>query len=180
MEVYAQKGDVKSATIKTDFYKIDPNIKIELKTKYANQYNAGGDNALIDGITGTKDFRTGTWQGYWNEDVEAIVYLGKNKYVNIVNVNFLVDQRSWIFLPRTAEILGSEDGITYKSLGKVTFKTTVPTEDSYIESFEVEDRSKNLRYIKLIAKKLGELPEWHLGHKHDGRSWIFVDEILIR
>ena len=34
--------------------------------------------------------------------------------------------------------------------------------------------------LKIKAKKLGELPEWHLGYKHDGRSWIFVDEISIR
>lgn len=180
LKVYAQKDELKSAMIATDFYKIDPNIKIELKTKYANQYNAGGDNALIDGILGTEDFRTGTWQGYWNEDVIAIVDLGKNKYVNIVNVNFLVDQRSWIFLPTSAEILGSEDGVTYESLGKAKFKTTDPKEESYIESFEVKDGPNNFRFIKLIAKKLGELPEWHLGYKHDGRSWIFVDEISIR
>ena len=27
---------------------------------YANAYNAGGNDALIDGIRGTPDFRTGT------------------------------------------------------------------------------------------------------------------------
>ena len=36
------------------------------------------------------------------------------------------------------------------------------------------------RYVKIIAKKLGELPTWHLGYKHEGRSWLFVDEIQIQ
>ena len=107
LSVYAEKNDVKSAIITTDFYKIDPNIKIDLKTKYANQYNAGGDNALIDGITGTEDFRTGTWQGYWNEDVIATVDLGSKKEINEMAINFLRDQRSWIFLPTQVEILES-------------------------------------------------------------------------
>ena len=40
-------------------------------------------------------------------------------------------------------------------------------------------KPQDLRYIKIIAKKLGTLPNWHLGYKHDGRSWIFVDEITI-
>lgn len=40
--------------------------------------------------------------------------------------------------------------------------------------------SKNYRYVKIIAKKLGKLPKWHLGYEHDGRSWIFVDEITIK
>ena len=180
LSVYAQKEDQKSTTIATDFYKIDPNIKVEIKTKYANQYNAGGDNALIDGIIGTEDFRTGTWQGYWDEDVVAIVDLGKNKYVNTVDVNFLVDQRSWIFLPTTAEILGSEDGVVYESLGKARYKTKDPVENVYIENFEVKDGPNNYRYIKIIAKKLGKLPKWHLGYPHDGRSWIFIDEIQIK
>jgi hypothetical protein len=34
--------------------------------------------------------------------------------------------------------------------------------------------------VKIIAKKLGQLPEWHLGYEHDGRSWLFVDEITIK
>lgn len=180
LKVYAQKGDLKSQIITTDFYKIDPNMKVVLNTKYANQYNAGGNNALIDGVIGTEDFRTGTWQGYWNEDVEAIVDLGKNKYVNLISVSFLVDQRSWIFLPTTVEILGSEDGVTYKSLGKARYKATDPVEDVYIENLEVKDGPNNFRYIKLVAKKLGKLPKWHLGYEHDGRSWIFVDEIHIK
>lgn len=75
--MYAEKQGVKSTSITTDFYKIDPIIKIDLKTRYANQYNAGGDNALIDGIVGTEDFRTGTWQGYFDTDLIAIVDLGK-------------------------------------------------------------------------------------------------------
>ena len=33
---------------------------------------------------------------------------------------------------------------------------------------------------KRYSWKLGKLPKWHLGHPHDGRSWIFVDEIRIR
>ena len=56
LSIYSQKGDQKSAVITTDFYKIDPNIKIKLQTSYANQYNAGGDNALIDGILGARRF----------------------------------------------------------------------------------------------------------------------------
>ncbi len=180
LTVYAEKDGQKSVEITTDFFKIDPNLKIKLETPYANQYNAGGDNALIDGILGTEDFRTGTWQGYWNEDVVATVDLGKNKYVNLVNLNFLVDQRSWIFLPKSVEIFASEDGINFQSLGKKNYNTETEIEKVYIENFEVKDGPNNFRYIKVVAKKLGELPKWHLGHAHDGRSWIFIDEITVK
>ena len=179
LQVYAEKNGVKSAVITTDFYKIDPNIKIKLEAKYANQYNAGGDNALIDGIKGTEDFRTGTWQGYWNEDVIATVDLESIKEVKEVSINFLRDQRSWIFLPTQVEIFQSKDG---KSFTKIkTWEAPKPYNTDEVELTTVSiNKNIKTRYIKVVAKKLGELPKWHLGYPHDGRSWIFIDEIEIK
>ena len=180
LKVYSVKNSVKSATIQTKFYKIDPNISIKLETEYANQYNAGGNNALIDGILGTQDFRTGTWQGYWNEDVIATVDLGKEKTINSVLVNFLRDQRSWIFFPTKVECLASNDGKNFVTIGKFNFEKISSSEEVAIKNIEFKQASVSYRYIKIIAKKLGTLPEWHLGYEHDGRSWLFVDEIIIK
>ena len=179
LQVYSQKGETKSSIITTDFYKIDPNIKIELKTKYANQYNAGGNNALIDGILGTEDFRTGTWQGYWNEDVEAIVDFGRRKQISSVEINFLRDQRSWIFLPTDVEIYYSNNGKSFRKIKEWKAAKPFQTDEVKINKVQVNQRLF-ARYIKIKAKKLGELPKWHLGYPHDGRSWIFVDEIMIK
>ena len=182
LSIYSQKGGQKSSVITTDFYKIDPNIKIKLQTSYANQYNAGGDNALIDGILGTKDFRTGTWQGYWNEDVIATVDLGKTSVENgSVEVNFLEDQKSWIFLPSELECLVSTDGVKYNSIGNYSINNTQQNDIIKTKEYTFNySSSLKVRYVKLIAKKLGELPTWHLGYPHDGRSWLFIDEIQIK
>jgi hypothetical protein len=182
LSIYSQKGGQKSAVITTDFYKIDPNIKIKLQTPYANQYNAGGDNALIDGILGAEDFRTGTWQGYWNEDVIATVDLGKISVENgSIEVNFLEDQKSWIFLPSELECLVSTDGVKYNSIGNYSINNTQQTDIIKIKDYTFNYLSSlKVRYVKLIAKKLGELPTWHLGYPHDGRSWLFIDEIQIK
>ncbi len=182
LKVYgADKNGNKSATVATKFYKIDPNLSISLETDYANQYNAGGNDALIDGIFGTLDFRTGTWQGYWDEDVIATVDLGKMKSIEKVKVNFLQDQRSWIFLPTQIECLVSTDGKTFNSIEKGfrTIDAAKPSEEVTIDSHQFLVFPNKVRYVKIIAKKLGELPEWHLGYPHDGRSWIFIDEISI-
>ena len=182
LKVYAEKEGLKSKTITTDFYKINPDIKINLKSEYANQYNAGGDDALIDGIVGAEDFRTGTWQGYFDTDLVAVVDLGKvdNKEGKIT-VNFLEDQRSWIFLPTEVDCLVSSDGKSFRSLGEYNVLNTKEKEDVSVQNyvFKYPPRFK-VRYIKIIAKKLGILPKWHLGYKHDGRSWLFVDEIQIK
>ncbi len=182
LKVYATNDQgTQSATIETKFYKIDPNLSITLETQYANQYNAGGNDALIDGILGTQDFRTGTWQGYWNEDVIAIIDLGKVKPINTISLNFLQDQRSWIFYPTEVECYVSDHPNNfYKNLPKQYLDATVPSENSEIKPVHFSMNGYSARYVKIVAKKLGKLPEWHLGYKHDGRSWIFVDEITIR
>ena len=181
LKVYSEKNNTKSAIVSTEFYKIDPNISIKLETEYANQYNGGGKNALIDGIKGTADFRTGTWQGYFDEDVIATVDLGKITPFKSVSLNFLQDQRSWIFLPSSVECFYSVNGKDFKSIGKININNITESENSKIENylFDIPSYHK-IRYIKIIAKKLGTLPEWHLGYEHKGRSWLFVDEITIK
>ena len=185
LKVYSEKNNVKSATITTDFYKIDPNIKIDLKTKYANQYNAGGDNALIDGVLGAEDFRTGTWQGYFDTDLDVVIDLGKPRKINEVTVGFLEDQRSWIFYPKRISSFVSNDGVNFQAYpnGSKILKPVIKSDKVEIKNIKLDGLNSlrgEYRYIKIIAKKLGKLPEWHLGYKHDGRSWLFVDEIQIK
>ncbi|SNR15549.1 GH92 family glycosyl hydrolase [Tenacibaculum jejuense] len=180
LSAYSKIGETKSAVIKTNFVKIDPNIKISLETAYANQYNAGGDHALIDGIKGARDFRTGTWQGYSNVDVVATVDLGKEKWVESISTNYLEDQRSWIFLPTSVSYYTSVDGKTYKQVADLKIDSAKPKENTNIKEVTMHLKGSNVRYVKVVAKKLGDLPEWHLGYKHNGKSWIFIDEIMIK
>ncbi len=181
LKIYAELNGQKSPIITTEFFKIDPNLSIKLETEYANQYNGGGQKALIDGVFGTQDFRTGTWQGYFDIDLIATVDLGSPKSFENVEVNFLQDQRSWIFYPTQVECLVSKDGKHFQPLNdKQLVNASLPSEDVEIKTISFNRKNANYRYVKIIAKKLGELPEWHLGYKHDGRSWLFVDEITIK
>ena len=181
LTVYSEKKGVKSTAITTKFYKIDPNLSITLETEYANQYNAGGNDALIDGIVGTQDFKTGTWQGYWDENLIAIVDLGSVKPIKNISINFLQDQRSWIFYPTEVECYVSDNSNEFKkTLPKRIIDATLPSEDSKIKTITFSLKNSKARYVKIVAKKLGVLPEWHLGYEHDGRSWLFVDEIIIK
>lgn len=181
LKTYALRNDVKSAVMETQFYKIDPNISISLETDYANQYNAGGNDALIDGIRGSKDFRTGAWQGYQDTDVIAVLDLGSVKPFDTVTVNFLQDQRSWIFFPTEVECYVSDNpNRYYKNLPPQKIDTETPSEESEIKSIQFNMNGYSARYIKIKAKNLGDLPEWHLGHAYNGKAWIFVDEIEVK
>ncbi len=180
LKTYAEANGTKSAVISTQFYKIDPNLSVSLKSSYANQYNGGGDNALIDGIRGTRDFRTGAWQGYQNTDVIAIVDLGKVKPIETISVNFLQDQRSWIFLPTEIECFVSDSPNFYKSLAVQKIASETPSEETKIETITFDMKGYSARYVRIIAKNIGDLPKWHLGSPFKGKAWIFVDEIEIK
>ncbi|WKD87023.1 hypothetical protein KCTC32516_02403 [Polaribacter huanghezhanensis] len=180
LKVYAEKEGQKSATITTEFFKIDPNVTITLKTKYANQYNGGGKNALIDGIIGAEDFRTGTWQGYADSDVIATVDLGKLKEISSTTIGFLEDQQSWIFLPTKVEMYVSTNNKTFTKTASKIIDATKPNGKASVRKIQFNFKNKKVRYVKVVAKKLGVLPTWHLGYKHNGRSWLFADEIEIK
>ncbi|MEM7085199.1 MAG: GH92 family glycosyl hydrolase [Bacteroidota bacterium] len=181
LKTYSEKDGVKSSTLTTEFFKIDPNVSIKLETQFANQYSAGGNDALIDGIKGARDFRTGAWQGYQDQDVIAIVDLGKVRPIGTINVNFLQDQRSWIFLPTEVECYVSDNPRNfYKSLPKSEFKAKDPSDEIKIENASFNMQNYSARYVKIVAKNIGPVPEWHLGFPYDGKAWIFIDEIEIK
>jgi predicted alpha-1,2-mannosidase len=180
VSTYAQKGDAKSVTIHTEFFKIDENLTINLEAEYANAYNAGGNDALIDGIRGTANFRTGTWQGYLDQDVIATVDLGSAQTVSEISINFLEDQGSWIFFPTEVSILVSTDGKRFTKLTEEKSAAPIKDDEVHIKTVSSTKKKSGIRYVKLIAKTLGPVPEWHKGHPYQGRSWIFVDEIAIR
>ena len=74
---------------------------------------------------------------------------------------------------------GSNNGIHFSKLK--TYYTFPPNKDESVVIKRISS-SENVkaRYIKVVAKKLGILPTWHLGYSHNGRSWLFVDEIEIK
>ena len=179
LKTYSEKDGKRSNVLTTQFYKIDPNLSVKLETEYANQYNAGGNDALIDGIRGSKDFRTGAWQGYWGKDVIAVVDLGSIKPIETISVNFLQDQGSWIFYPSEVECYVSPSRTFYKNLPPQKINAGVRSDDPEIKTLTFNMGGYSSRYIKIVAKNFGKLPEWHLGGP-EGDAWIFVDEITVK
>jgi len=180
LKIYSEKNGEKSTVMETQFHKINPNLSIKLDTEYANQYNAGGNDALIDGIYGTKDFRTGVWQGYFDKDLIATVDLGKETLIESIGINFLKDQRAWIFLPKEVTFSVSVDGKKFKKVAHFDAEPITATDSTEIKPYDYYLKGQTIRYIKITAKNLGALPEWHLGYGDDGKCWIFADEITIQ
>ena len=102
------------------FLKFNKKRSISLKTNFSNQYDAGGKDALVDGLRGPNNYLTGRWQGFYGKDFECNVDLG-SKECYLYKYRAIQDVRSWIWLPKKVEFLfASTDGKIFKSIG--TFK----------------------------------------------------------
>ncbi len=180
ISTYTTNSDGKSNIISATYYKKPNNYTIKIKSKYNPQYHAGGPEALIDGIFGTENWRKGEWQGYQSQDFEAVIDLQENKEISTFSANFLQDSRSWILMPTELEFLVSSDNIHFTSTGSLKINDVNPKEnETIIKNYGINlDKTKTTRYVKVIAKNFGKLPEGHQGF--GGNAFIFIDEITVK
>ena len=174
-----RKSNIYSNAISATFFKKPNNYSINIKSKYNPQYHAGGPEGLLDGILGTENWRKGDWQGYQSQDFEAEVDLQEIKSITEISARFLQDQRSWIIMPTKVEYYISEDNVNFTYFGSVNNTLDPKIEENIILNFTAnETNNKKARYVKVIAKNFGKLPEWHQGF--GGDAFIFIDEITIK
>jgi predicted alpha-1,2-mannosidase len=179
IEAYVKTNEGQSNTISATFFKKPNNYSINIKSVYNPQYHAGGPEGLLDGILGTENWRKGDWQGYQRQDFEAVVDLKEVKNISEISARFLQDQRSWILMPTKVEYYISEDNVNFTYFGSVVNTLDPKLEENTILNFTSnENKGKKARYVKVIAKNFGKLPEWHQGF--GGDAFIFVDEILVK
>lgn len=180
---YVENNGQKSNTISATFFKKPNNYSINIKSVYNPQYHAGGPEGLLDGILGTENWRKGDWQGYQSQDFEAVVDLKEVKELFSFKANFLQDSRSWILMPTHLEFLISTDNVNFTSVGSLDIAKNSgidpKDENSFTREFGVLlEKKRSARYVKVIAKNFGKLPEWHQGA--GGDAFIFIDEITIK
>jgi predicted alpha-1,2-mannosidase len=179
-EIINQKPS-RSNIVSAQFFKKPNNYTIQYNSKYDPQYNAGGDEGLIDGIYGTENWKKGEWQGFQGQDLEAVVDLKEVKSIQHFSSNYLQDSRSWILMPTKVEYYTSNDNVNFTFVGSVTNEVDPKQTDNTIKNFEFKSaKVLKARYIKIKATNFGKLPDWHQGFPSNGDAYIFVDEIEVQ
>jgi predicted alpha-1,2-mannosidase len=161
-----------------DFYKRQTDRAIVSLTPYNNQYTGGGNDALVDGMRGGADFRTGSWQGWQGQAMECVIDLGKEQNVTTVSLSCLQETKSWIWFPSRIEIQLSQDGKKFTPAGAIDITEYQKEATPSTREFTTNLRG-SARYVKVIAKPAFEtIPTWHLGA--GGKPWIFADEVIVK
>ena len=151
--------------------------------KYANDfstyYTGGGDFGLVDGLVGSIDFHDGRWQGFSGKDVDVVIDLGEKKTIGTVHINFYEYGNAWILPPKNIILFASDNGSDWEEIDRSEFEINRDGSEKNIHKYTYKPRGlKTMRYLKVLAKNAGPLPEWHEAAGSD--AWLFVDEVIVR
>lgn len=177
---YGKTEKKESAVIENTFVKRDASVHLSLQSTYSNQYAAGGSNALIDGMRGGKEFRTGDWQGFYGQDVVAEVTFDQARTLSEIGVSCIKDMKSWIFYPSEVTVEWSFDGTHFEAAQHIATEQAGETLQfpAIAEYVTLTNTKQAIKKIRFIAKNPGKCPAWHLGAGND--TWVFVDELIFK
>ncbi len=158
-------------------YKAPNDWSIQLQTPCERQYAGGGNEALIDGVRGSVNWRKGNWQGWQKADMAVVIDLQQVRAVKKVTIGFLQDVGAWIVLPGEVLVETSADGKNY--IAYAAGKDFLPVEDKQpqVKNIAFVKSGVQTRYIRITARQYGKLPAWHEGA--GGDTHIFCDEIMV-
>lgn len=170
-------GGTSSGVVTAVFSKTNKNWSVMYVTPYNNQYTGGGNLCLTDERAGGLNFKDGSWQGWWGNDMEVVIDLQRVLSVSSVSAEFLQDQRSWILMPASLEVELSSDGKKFAPMGKSKSTISERDEKPQTEKLTVSAKASKARYVKIRAHNFGKLPAWHLSAGQP--AWIFCDEVFV-
>ena len=175
--IATKSGWGQSAVANRQFVQYRPNVlKVQLSANPDDKYSGQGAQTLIDGIRSSIDFKSQRWLGYQGAHVEVILNLAQEAPVSQIFVSALHDAGSWIFYPTGLEVFKSYDGKTYEKIESIEIpdlEIATPEKKYFSLSFD----PISTPYLKLKVKSMLENPSWH--PNPGGKSWLFLDEIVV-
>lgn len=148
-------------------------LKVNFITPPSDEFKGKGSYSLVDGNRGYKDFNI-NWIGWYEKNPEVEIKTKKLDF-NILKINFLNDQRHWIFLPKKIKVYGFKDQKWHLLQEKICDNLTEDFEIT-TKSWEFEDQSfSSFATIKIIVENQTAVPNWR--KRKNKKPMVMLDEI---
>ncbi|QPH39189.1 FN3 associated domain-containing protein [Pedobacter endophyticus] len=141
------------------------------------KYKAGGSKILADGQLGDFETNSGKWLGFKDNNMEALLVFKKPVLIQSVALNVMRHVPTYIFPPVEVEVWGGSQQNKLRLLGKVKPAATKKGAERELIKVETKFKPQNISFLKIVAKNLKKLPDWHPGKGEP--AWIFVDEVFL-
>jgi hexosaminidase len=175
-QVFRDNGKSRLFTEKVVFSKSSLK-KITALQPENKSYKFNGVASLTDGLTGNRNYKTGRWIGFYNNDMEVVIDMAKSTSFSNVSIRTNVEKGDWIFDARSFEVEVSEDGQTFKSIAQEIYLQLTSESPNGINTHSLQFSETRARYVKVKASTEKTIPEWHGGKGKP--AYLFVDEITI-
>jgi hypothetical protein len=153
------------------------NKKVLLKSPDPSSVPEEEIEKLTDGIRASNDSRN-NWFDFQGKDLDAVVDLGMEQKVSHIECAFY-QLAAWLSLvPESVEFYVSEDGKKFKPVGVDQNTLPIDQYDSYLVDFMADFNPVDARYVRVVARTIGNTPESHPGAGQP--AWMHVDEIVVR
>ena len=179
LKAVSHKPGWELSPVKTVSFKksnILPN-SITLSNKPNEKYKGNGGNTLIDLKRGTSNFVDGNWIGYEGSSFAATLKLQKEELISTVSVGAFSSPEKWIFYPKGFKVWVSQDGQNFKLVHTEKLPTEKPNSDTKFQFFDLNIPPTKSTYVKVEVISQLKNPSWH--PNPGGKSWLFVDEIVL-
>lgn len=129
-------------------------------------YVAQGELSMTNGVQGGLTYQDGQWQGF-TRAIDLVLDLEQVQTVDRVAMNFMQMIGPGVYMPGELEVLLSQDGKTFYSVGKAMNYVSDMEAKLTFKRFEVKlDKPQQARYIQVKAS-------------NPKRGYLFTDEIIV-
>lgn len=138
----------------------------------------GGAFGLVNGVKSEKGYPSDEWLGWKNDNLEAVIDLGKVQNVSKVSLDVWKQERSGIFLPKSIQVFTSTDTNNWNN----NISQNI-AEKPYNDNRKITltfNQPVQARYVKVVAININNGPSAEQGNPATGKdSWLFADEIEV-
>lgn len=117
------------------------------------------------------------WAGVRNNDMAFISEFKKPVMLSSLGLRYMVEEDTGIFPPELVEIWGGTTRDNMKLLTKFKAPMPVKGEKASLRSVEGSFKPQQVSYIKIIARPLTKIPDWH--RSKGNRALLLVDEMFL-
>ena len=140
-------------------------------------YTYNCPDMLTDGLRGAGPYNSGDFAGWYNKPVEVVIEMDGTPYSSVTLSTF-VFRYDYVFNPLDLTVFVSEDGKDYSQVAHDEYPVEGGVDDGNgCNEYTVTFPETSAKYLKVTARCLEALPEWHSGKGNPG--FVFVDEIVV-
>lgn len=145
--------------------------KADYTTIWNPRYPGSGKGTLVNGLTGSNNYRDGQWLGFQEDDIEVVIDLGEEQEFSSIRTHFNHKPASWVYAPAYVSYQVSTDGENFTEVARIG---DIPEKKTGVNVYKVDFDSARARFVKVFAKNIEHRP-----HNVNQKAWLFIDEIIV-